>query len=109
MAQDFRNALVRVTQSAVALWTGGDYDVIIGIMLCNQDTDDNVIDLYIANSSLNCFIAKGLSLPAGSSVQLLTGGAKLVLKNGDVLYGDLTTGNDNDTHAVISAVDEAST
>ena len=40
--------------------TGGDYDVIIGIMLCNQDTDDNVIDLYIANSSVNYFIAKGL-------------------------------------------------
>ena len=47
MAQDFRNALVRVTQSAVALWTGGDYDVIIGIMLCNQDTDDNVIDVIL--------------------------------------------------------------
>jgi len=108
MAQDFRNQLTRVTQSAVALWTGGDYDVIIGIMLCNQDTDDNVIDLYVANSGTNFFIAKGLSLPAGSSVQLLTGGAKLVLKNGDVLYGDLTTGADNDTHAIISAVDTAS-
>ena len=103
MAQDFRNSLVRVTQSAIALWTGGDYDVIIGIMLCNQDTDDNVIDVYIANGGTNYFIAKSLSLPAKSSVQLLTGGAKLVLKNGDVLYGDLTTGNDNDTHAVISA------
>ena len=108
MAQDFRNQLTRVTQSAVALWTGGDYDVIIGIMLCNQDTDDNVIDLYVANGGTNFFIAKGLSLPAGSSVQLLTGGAKLVLKNGDVLYGDLTTGADNDTHAIISAVDTAS-
>ncbi len=108
MAQDFRNALVRVTQSAVALWTGGDFDVIIGIMLCNQDTDDNVIDLYVANGGTNYFIAKSLSLPAGSSVQLLTGGAKLVLKNGDVLYGDLTTGADNDTHAIISAVDTAS-
>ena len=108
MAQDFRNQLTRVTQSAVALWTGGDYDVIIGIMLCNQDTDDNVIDLYVANGGTNFFVAKGLSLPAGSSVQLLTGGAKLVLKNGDVLYGDLTTGADNDTHAIISAVDTAS-
>ena len=57
---------------------------------------------------INYFIAKSLSLPAGSSVQLLTGGAKLVLKNNDVLYGDLTTGNDNDTHAIVSFIDAAS-
>ena len=109
MAQDFENNLVRVTQSAVALHTPDSDDVIIGIMLCNQDTDDNVIDVYVTNGGVNYFIAKGLSLPAGSSVQLLTGGAKLVLKNNDVLYGDLTTGNDNDTHAIISFVDAAST
>ena len=77
-------------------------------MLCNQDTDDNVIDVYITKSSVNYFIAKGLSLPAGSSVQLLTGGAKLIMKSGDVLYGDLTTGNDNDTHAIVSFIDAAS-
>ena len=108
MAQDFRNNLALVTSSDTTLWTGGDFDVVIGIMLCNSDTDDNVIDVYVERSSTHYHIAKSLSLPAGSSVQLLTGGAKLVLKNGDVLYGDLTTGNDNDTHAVISAVDTAS-
>jgi|TARA_R100001086_G_scaffold209159_1_gene124894 hypothetical protein len=108
MAQDFENSLVRVTQSAVALHTPNSDDLIIGIMLCNQDTDDNVIDVYIANGGTNYFIAKSLSLPAGSSVQLLTGGAKLIMKNGDVLYGDLTTGNDNDTHAIVSFIDAAS-
>ena len=108
MAQDFENSLVRVTQTAVALHTPDSDDVIIGIMLCNQDTDDNVIDVYVTNGGVNYFIAKSLSLPAGSSVQLLTGGAKLVLKNNDVLYGDLTTGNDNDTHAIVSFIDAAS-
>tara|TARA_R100001015_G_C4445081_1_gene37256 strand:- start:40 stop:366 length:327 start_codon:yes stop_codon:yes gene_type:complete len=108
MAQDFENSLVRVTDSAVALHTPDSDDVIIGIMLCNQDTDDNVIDVYVTNGGVNYFIAKSLSLPAGSSVQLLTGGAKLVLKNNDVLYGDLTTGNDNDTHAIVSFIDAAS-
>jgi hypothetical protein len=108
MAQDFENSLVRVTQTAVALHTPNSDDLIIGIMLCNQDTDDNVIDVYITNGGVNYFIAKGLSLPAGSSVQLLTGGAKLIMKSGDVLYGDLTTGNDNDTHAIVSFIDAAS-
>ena len=108
MAQDFENSLVRVTQSAVGLHTPDSDDLIIGIMLCNQDTDDNVIDVYITNGGVNYFIAKGLSLPAGSSVQLLTGGAKLIMKSGDVLYGDLTTGNDNDTHAIVSFIDAAS-
>tara|TARA_R100001510_G_C7621156_1_gene182034 strand:- start:20 stop:346 length:327 start_codon:yes stop_codon:yes gene_type:complete len=108
MAQDFENSLVRVTQSAVALHTPNSDDLIIGIMLCNQDTDDNVIDVYITNGGVNYFVAKSLSLPAGSSVQLLTGGAKLIMKSGDVLYGDLTTGNDNDTHAIVSYIDAAS-
>ena len=108
MAQDFENSLVRVTQTAVALHTPNSDDLIIGIMLCNQDTDDNFIDVYITNGGVNYFIAKGLSLPAGSSVQLLTGGAKLIMKSGDVLYGDLTTGNDNDTHAIVSFIDAAS-
>ena len=108
MAQDFRNQLTLVTTSAPAIWTAGDYDVIIGIMLCNSDTDDNVLDVYVENSSTKYHVAKGLSLPAGSSVQLLTGGAKLIMKSGDVLYGDLTTGNDNDTHAIVSFIDAAS-
>ena len=108
MAQDFRNQLTLVTTSAPAIWTAGDYDVIIGIMLCNSDTDDNVLDVYVENSSTKYHVAKGLSLPAGSSVQLLTGGAKLIMKSGDVLYGDLTTGNDNDTHAIVSYIDAAS-
>jgi len=108
MAQDFRNQLTLVTTSAPAIWTAGDYDVVIGIMLCNSDTDDNVLDVYVENSSVLYHIAKGLSLPAGSSVQLLTGGAKLVLANGDVLKADLTTGTNGDTQAIVSVVDTAS-
>ena len=108
MAQDFRNNLALVTSSDTTLWTGGDFDVVIGIMLCNSDTDDNVIDVYVERSSTHYHIAKSLSLPAKSSVQLLTGGAKLVLVSGDVLRADITTGDNNDTHAIVSAVDTAS-
>ena len=42
MAQNFRNSLVEVTTSAPALLTAGNYDVVIGIMLCNSDSDDNI-------------------------------------------------------------------
>ena len=108
MAQNFRNSLVEVTTSAPALLTAGDYDVVIGIMLCNSDSDDNILDVYVENSSTKYHIAKNLSLPAGSSVQLLTGGAKLVLKNGDVLHADITTGANNDTQAIVSYIDAAS-
>ena len=86
MAQNFRNNL----QSAVGtvaqtLVTGADYDAVIGIRCCNILTSTIEVDVYITNSATNYYLAKGVVIPPNSAIELIQGGAKIVLKNGDVL------------------------
>ena len=85
MAQDFRNTLNRVIgTSPVTILTAGDYDAVIGIRCCNILTTAITMDVYIINTATNYYIAKTVSLPPGSSIELIQGGAKIVAKNGDV-------------------------
>ena len=82
MAQNFRNDL----QSAVGtvaqtLVTGADYDAVIGIRCCNILTSTIEVDVYITNSG-NKYLAKGVVIPPNSAIELIQGGAKIVLKNG---------------------------
>ena len=85
MAQDFRNDLKSaVGTSPVNLIVAGDYDAVIGIRLCNILTSTIEVDVYITNSG-NKYIAKGVVIPPNSAIELIQGGAKIVLKNGDTL------------------------
>ena len=85
MAQNFRNNLQSaVGTGAATLVTGADYDAVIGIRLCNILTSTIEVDVYIINSG-NKYLAKGGVIPANSAIELIQGGAKIVLKNGDVL------------------------
>jgi len=86
MAQDFRNNLQRnVGTSAVTLVTGGNYDAVIGIRCCNVHASSTIaLDVYIENSG-DHYIAKDVSIPPNSAVELIQGGAKIVLESGDVL------------------------
>ena len=85
MAQNFRNDLQSaVGTSEVTLVTGGNYDAVIGIRICNILTATVEVDVYITNSG-NKYIAKGVVIPPKSAIELIQGGAKIVLKNGDVL------------------------
>ena len=85
MAQDFRNDLQSaVGTSPVNLIVAGDYDAVIGIRICNIVTSTVEVDVYITNSG-NKYIAKGVVIPPKSAIELIQGGAKIVLKNGDVL------------------------
>jgi|TARA_R110002072_G_scaffold259381_1_gene417970 hypothetical protein len=86
MAQDFRNDL----QSAIGtgdttLLTAGNYDAVIGIRCCNILTSSILVDVKIANGGTDYFIAKGVNIPPNSAIELIQGGAKIVLKSGDVL------------------------
>ena len=107
MAQDFRNTLNSATGTGAAtLLNAGDYDAVIGIRCCNIVATTILVDVYITNSATNYYIAKNVSIPPNSAIELIQGGAKIVCKNGDVLYAVSDTASSLDT--VTSYIDTIS-
>ena len=91
MAQNFRNNLQSAVGTVAAtLVTGADYDAVIGIRLCNILTSTIEVDVYITNSG-NKYLAKGVVIPPNSAIELIQGGAKIVMASGDVLWHDCDT------------------
>ena len=108
MAQNFRNDL----QSAVGtvaqtLVTGADYDAVIGIRCCNILTSTIAVDVKIAKGGDDYFLAKGVSIPPNSAIELIQGGAKIVLENNDILKAKSNTASSLDI--VTSFIDSIST
>ena len=107
MAQDFRNVLKSATGTVVVpVLVAGDYDAVIGIRCCNIVATTILVDVYITNSATNYYIAKDVSIPPNSAIELIQGGAKIVLKSGDVLYAVSDTASSLDT--VTSYIDTIS-
>ena len=108
MAQNFRNDLQRnVGTSDVTLITGGDFDAVIGIRCCNILTSTIAVDVKIAKGGDDYFLAKGVSIPPNSAIELIQGGAKIVLKNGDVLKANSSAASSLDI--ITSFIDDIST
>ena len=108
MAQNFRNDLQRnVGTSEVTLITGGDFDAVIGIRCCNVVTSTILVDVFIENSSNDHFLAKNVSVPPNSAIELIQGGAKIVLQNNDILKAKSDTASSLDI--VTSFIDSIST
>ena len=108
MAQDFRNVLVRtIGTSDTTLLAGGNYDAVIGIRCCNILTSTIAVDVKIAKGGDDYFLAKGVSIPPNSAIELIQGGAKIVLENGDVLKAKSDTATSLDI--VTSFIDSIST
>ena len=96
MAQNFRNDLQSaVGTGAVTLVTGANYDAVIGIRCCNILTSTIEVDVYIVNSG-NKYLAKGVVIPPNSAIELIQGGAKIVLKLNDVLKAESNTASSCD-------------
>ena len=94
MAQDFRNAVARSQgTSAAAVFTAGNYDAVIGIRCTNILTTTIKVDIYIVRSSANYYLCKSTPIPPGGSIELIQGGAKIVMVSGDVLWHDVDTAN----------------
>ena len=107
MAQDFRNDLQRqIGTSDQALLTAGNYDAVIGIRCCNIVSSTILVDVKIANDGNDFFLAKGVSIPPNSAIELIQGGAKIVLKSGDVLEAVSNTASSLDV--VTSYIDTIS-
>ena len=108
MAQDFESTGILVTDSETAIRTGNSNDAIVGLRLANILTTAITMDVYIdlAGAGTNFYICKNLSIPPASSVELIQGGAKIVIQNTDVVYG--LCGTSNGCHVWISVVDAIS-
>ena len=108
MAQDFRNTLNSATGTGAAtLLNAGNYDAVIGIRCCNTSAATISASVYIVNGGNNYFLAKDVNIPPNSAIELIQGGAKIVLKSGDVLTAYASTGSALDI--ITSYIDEIST
>lgn len=107
MAQDFtRNIAREIGTSASTLRTADSNDSVIGIRLANIVATQILVDVYVTSGGSDYYLIKDVPIPAGSSLELLDGGAKFVLANGDALkvVSDTATSCD----AWVSVIDSVS-
>ena len=108
MAQDFeRNKARNVGTSASSLRTANGDDAIVGISIANTHTAQIEISVFINDGSNDFYIVKNAPIPVGSSLQVLDGGAKIVMQNNDILK--VQSSVDNTADVWVSAVDDIST
>ena len=108
MAQDFeRNTANSVGTSAATLRTANSDDAIVGITVANVTTSQISVEVYINDGSADIHIVKDAPIPAGSRLQVLDGGAKIVMVAGDVLKVKSDTASSADVW--VSVVDAIST
>jgi len=108
MAQNFRRYTSNaVGTSAATLFTANSYDTVVGISVANITSSAINVDVYINDSSNDIYLVKDAPIPAGSSLQVLDGGAKFVVQSGDALKVISDTASSADVW--VSAVDDIST
>lgn len=86
MAQNFRrytNNDVGVT--AATVFTANSYDTVIGIYISNITGSSVNASAYINDGTNDIYLIKSAPIPAGSSLQVLDSGSKVVVQSGDVL------------------------
>ena len=108
MAQDFeRNTANAVGTSAVTLRTANSDDTIVGIHVANVTSSQITVEVYINDGSNDIHLQKDTPIPAGSALQVLYGGAKLVMVSGDAIKSKSNTASSADVW--VSVVDAIST
>ena len=108
MAQNFRRYTSNdVGTGAATLFTADSYDTVVGISVANITTSAVVASVYINDGSNDIYLVKDVTIPAGSSLQVLDGGAKFVVQSGDALKVISDTASSLDCW--VSAVDAIST
>jgi len=108
MAQDFERNIARdIGTTASTLRTADSDDALVGINLANTTSSQILVDVFINDGSNDYYLVKEVPVPAGSSLQLLDGGAKVVMQNNDILK--IQSDTDNSCDAWVSVVDSIST
>jgi len=81
MAQNFRRYTSNdVGTSAATLFTANSFDTVVGISVSNVTTSSVIASVFINDGSNDIYLVKNAPIPTGSSLQILDGGAKLVVK-----------------------------
>ena len=111
MAQNFRRYAERnIGTSAVDIPDGTNfdsYDTLVGIHMTNTTTQSILVDCYIQNTGGNYYLIKQAPIAAGGALQVMDGGAKIVVQSGDRLFVKSDTASSLDVW--VSAVDAIST
>jgi hypothetical protein len=107
MAQDFTRYKARLTgTSAATLFTANSNDTVVGISVANVLTSAVNASVFINDGTNDFYLVKNAPIPAGSSLQVLDGGAKVVVQSGDILKVVSDTASSLDTW--VSTVDAIS-
>jgi hypothetical protein len=107
MAQDFTRYKARLTgTSAATLFTANSNDTIVGISVANVTASAVNASVYINDGTNDFYLIKDAPIPSGSALQVLDGGAKVVVQSGDILKVVSNTASSLDTW--ISTVDSIS-
>ncbi len=118
MAQDFERAVaydssgdVNIGTTIRTVLTANSDDAIIGIRLSNITTATIQADVFITSTasggSASSYIVKGAPVPSGGSLELIDGGAKIVLLSGDALK--VKSDTDASLNVWVSYIDSIST
>ena len=110
MAQDFeRQTLSQVGTSATALGSGvaNSDDAVISIRMANVTSNAITASCYIHNGSANIYIVKDISIPTGSSVELIDGASRFVIQSSDRIWFQSSASSSLDVW--VSIVDAIST
>ena len=108
MAQNFRRYINRnIGTSATTVFTADSYDTIVGVNISNTTGSAVNASVYITNSTLDYYLIKNAPIPSGSALQVIDGGAKIIVQSGDALKIVSDTATSLDT--VVSTVDDIST
>lgn len=115
MAQDFIRYMLQgvgVTPADIPDGTNfNSIDALVGIHMTNTSDNAITVDAYIQHTinsvAVNHYLIKGAPIAAGGALQLLDGGAKIVVQTGDRLWVKSDTAASLDVW--VSAVDAIST
>ena len=119
MAQDFERAVAKDSSSDInigttarAVFNCDSDDAIVGIRMANVITSQITVDCFVrtaaaGGSDLDVYLIKNAPIPSGSSLELIDGGSKIVLQNGDQLF--VKSNTDASLNCYVSFVDAIST
>jgi hypothetical protein len=107
MAQDFRRYTSNNVGTAPAtVMTADSYDTVVGISISNVTVGTINVDCYINDGSNDIYLVKTAPILSGSTLQIIDGGSRFVLHNGDALKVVSDTASSADVW--VSAVDAIS-
>jgi len=110
MAQNFRRYTLQGVGTVAADIPDGanfdSYDTLVGIHMTNTSSNAIQVDCYINDGTNNVYLIKDAPIATGGALQVLDGGAKIVVQSGDRLYVKSDTASSLDCW--VSAVDDIS-